>query len=503
VNEIDPGIKDLLERARPARPAAGAGWEDALRRSRRGRGRLFGLPTRGAILLAAALVVALGAVAQAETGVFRFDGRDSARHRQADRERRLNLVDEAAYGSIIAGLPRGQVTGISVIGSTNAVRISRVFGGSARRYARRAGVVVMKGPFTIPTYLQGCQGTPAICPVPVGHWAWLAYEVLPMPRKGPMAGLVNARWIRVAPMGTPYPHVARLGHVIREHYFPTNFKYVAVRQHQGTLTIVVRKGARLTLSPLACVYSDNRYTAPVCGALARYVAYLGQPHPDESVPDTGDFTRVSGDLGGWRGNLVLTPQSLGQAPPALRAAVERGLASLHGRPIKTVPGGIDCVVNPLPCYRPIETTTHRVIEAINRHGYDLRRIQPSEIPARFTAHLPAGAHITGAATNAGEPAVARRGYTLSIEFDRNIRFSARVPYERQLGRKWGVFVDENLITFYHPFYRTLSLPKLAGLGPRKKLRVLRQFQATVRRNGKRNHYGYLLIRTLDQLTTTR
>ena len=169
MNEIDSGIKDLLERARPARPAAGADWQNVLHRSRRGRGRLFGLPTRGVLLLAAALVVALGAAAQAETGVFQFSGRDSARHGQAERERRQNLVDEAAYGSIIAGLPRGQVTGISVIGSTNAVRISRVFGGSAGRYARRAGVVVMKGPFTIPRYLQGCQASPQICPVPVGR----------------------------------------------------------------------------------------------------------------------------------------------------------------------------------------------------------------------------------------------------------------------------------------------------------------------------------------------
>ena len=503
MNEIDPGIKDLLERARPARPAAGADWQNVLHRSRRGRGRLFGLPTRGALLLAAALVVALGAVAQAETGVFQLGGHDSVRHREAERERRLNLVDEAAYGSIIAGLPRGQVTGISVIGSTNAVRISHVFGGPASRYARRAGVVVMKGPFTIPTYLQGCQGTPDICPVPVGHWAWLAYEVLPMPRKGPMSGLTNARWIRVAPMGTTYPHVAHLGHVIREHYFPTNFKYVVMRQHQGTLTIVARHGTRLTLSPVACVYSDNRYTTPVCGALARYVAYLGHPHPDETAPASGDFTRVSGDLGGWRGNLVITPRSLSQAPPVLRTAVERGLASVQGRPIKTVPPGIDCVVNPIPCYRSIQTTTHKLIDAVNRHGYDLREIQPSEIPARFTAHLPAGAHVTGAATNAGEPAVARRGYTLGIVFDRKIPFSARLPYEKQLGRTWGVFVDENVITIFHPFYRAPPLPKLAGLGPRKKLRVLRQYEAKVRRDGKRDHYGFLLIRTLDQLTTKR
>ena len=302
------------------------------------------------MLLAAALLVGLGAIAQAETGVFQFIGGESPRQRDKQ-ELRVFTVSDAAYGSIIAGLPRGQVTGISVIANTTTAKLASVFGVPARRYRGLAGIVVMKGPFSIPLYLQGCQATPAICPVPVGHWAWLAYAVLPEPRTGPMAGLVNARWIRIAPVGTPLPNVARLGRVIREHYFPSSARSTVVRQHQGNLMAVARLGTRLTESHLSCRYSNRRYTTAVCEALARYVAYLGRPHPDETPPATGDWTRVTGDLGGWRGNLVITPASLSQAPPALRAAVERGLASIHGTPIKKVPPGLDCVVNPIPRFR--------------------------------------------------------------------------------------------------------------------------------------------------------
>ena len=114
--------------------------------------------------------------------------------------------------------------------------------------------------------------------------------------------------------------------------------------------------------------------------------------------------------------------------------MERGLASIHSTPTN-VPPGLDCVVNPIPCFRSVPTTSHKVVAAMNRHGFELRRIPASQIPTRFTGLLPPGAHIAGAATNAGDPAVARRGYMLTIVLDRTIPFSARLRYERMLGRK--------------------------------------------------------------------
>lgn len=276
------------------------------------------------------------------------------------------------------------------------------------------------------------------------------------------------------------------------------------RQHQGRIEIVARRGAKLTEARVLCRYGDGAYRLPVCGALARYVAFLRLPHPDDTAPSSGDFTRLSGDPGGWRGNLVITPQRLDGAPAGLRGAVVHGLAATHGTPIKVVPPGVDCVVNPNPCFRNVPTTIHKVIDAINRHGFDLRRIQPEQIPERFTSLLPAGAHIAGAATNAGDPAVARRGYMLTIQFDRTIPSSARGAYVHLLGRTWGVFVDEDFLTFYHPFVFPRPLPHdLYKKGPRNRLRRIREYQAQARIDAKKDKYGYLVIRTMDALTRTR
>ena len=502
MNEIDPGIKDLLERARPARRVAGADWSDVLRRSRRGRGRLVRVPTRGA-LLAAALVVGLGAVAQAETGVFNFIGRGSE-HSRKERDMLEARVSSAAYDSILQGLPRGQVTVISEVPATTAARIARVFGGPASRYPRHAGVVVMKGPFTIPLYLQGCQATPGICPVPVGRWAWLAYMVLAPAKKGPMKMLTNARWIRVAPLGQPLPDLHGLGQVIRQSYSPPGYSIVAA-QHQGSLKIVARKGTHLTLSPLMCTYSDSHCTTQVCAALARYVAYLGRPHPDETPPATGDFTRVSGDLGGWRGNLVITPQSLGQAPPALRTAVARGLAALHGAPIKVVPPGFDCVVNPTPCYRTKQTTAHKVVDAMNRHGLDLHKIQSDAIPARFASLLPRGAHVVGAATNAGTPATTTRGFMLTVVFDRAIPFPSP-SREPALGRGWGAFAAGNCLTFFRPLYLAPPLNLrhlLLTLSNRQMRRVLIRASAAARADHLESTTAWRVFRLIRAITRTR
>jgi hypothetical protein len=182
---------------------------------------------------------------------------------------------------------------------------------------------------------------------------------------------------------------------------------------------------------------------------------------------------------------------------------QRGLASIHGAAITKVPPGLDCVVNPIPCYRTTPATADKVIDAINRHGFDLRRIQPGEIPARYTGHLPSGAHIVGAATNAGSPAVARRGFMLTIVFDRRIPYSTRLRNGRMLGRTWGVFVTGNCLTFYHPFYSPAPLRNVSEFTPHQLQRALRRFQAQQQIDHRKSRRGWMVERLMRALTRTR
>lgn len=164
MNEIDPAITDLLERARPARPVARDDWEDVLRRSRRGRRRRFPVPTRG-LLLAAAVLIGLAAAAQAETGVFQFvTGHGPSHPGLARHNRRLESIDTALRFGILPGLPGGRSGGISAVAWTSGANMARAFGGAADHYPAAAGVVVVRGPFSIPLYLQGCIEIPHACP---------------------------------------------------------------------------------------------------------------------------------------------------------------------------------------------------------------------------------------------------------------------------------------------------------------------------------------------------
>ena len=138
MNEIDAASGSARAGA-PGAAGRRVDWQDVLRRSRRGRRRRLHLSARG-VLLAAALMVGLGAVAQAETGVFQFIGGRSPRQRD-QQDLRVFTVSDAAYGSIIGGLPRGQVTGISVIANTTTAKLASVFGVPARRYRELVGVV--------------------------------------------------------------------------------------------------------------------------------------------------------------------------------------------------------------------------------------------------------------------------------------------------------------------------------------------------------------------------
>lgn len=503
MNEIDPAITDLLERARPARPAAEDDWEDVLRRSRRGRRRRrFPVPTRG-LLLAAAVIIGLAAAAQAETGVFQFVTDHKSNHPKLARHlRRLQSIDAAVYLGILSGLPHGVSRGISAVTWTSGAKMARTFGGTAAGYPRAAGVVVVRGPFSIPLYLQGCVEIPYACPVPIGDWAWLAYSVLPSPKTGPMSHYPNVRLLREAPSGTPLPQLAVLGHVTKE-YVPPAHAYTVAREHQGTIVVVMHRGQALTEARVQCVYATTGYATPLCGALARYDAYLRKPHPNDAIPASGDWTRVSGTLGGWRGNLVITAERLSHAPARLRAAITNDLGATQGTPIEHVPPALTCIVNPNPCFHPVAAKIHAVLEILNRYGLDARQMPTGQTPARYRRLIPSGLHIEGAATNAGETTVATRGYVFAIVFDHTAPFSIRRPFLDMLGRNWGVFPDENVLTLYHPFYIPTLPRNFRHLKPIAMRRALHKMQADFLRHKRQDRVGELIIRGLDRLTTAR
>lgn len=476
MNEIDPAIKELLTQARLTPPDATGDWAEVVRRARRRRHRLP-VPTRG-LLLAAAVLIGLGAVAQAETGVFHFIDSGGSTRQVSPPELLYMRYIEDTYGDILGGLPRGQVTNITVVPSTTSAKLASVFGGSPAGYPAHAGVVLVRGPLSIPLYLQGCQAIPAACPAPVGKWAWIAYTILPSPKSGPMSHFPNVHFLRIAPLGTRPPPLQRLGHV-RPGGLSETDRTTVTRQHQGTLTLVTSRTGALTEAPVLCVYHRRAYTTQLCRALAKYFAYLRVPHPNDPTPTSGDWTRVSGSLGGWRGNLVITSQSLSTAPAALRAAVLRGLAATGGRPITKVPPPLDCVVNPIPCFRSVPTTLQAVIGDENHHGLAVREIPASAIPSSYQKLIPAGLKVIGAATNAGRPSVKARGYVFTIAFNHVAPFSIRQPFLNLLGRHWGVFPDENILTLYHPF--------TPSHGP----------------HFRDNQTGYALIKDLDRLTRQR
>jgi len=499
MNEIDPAITDLLERARPAQPVAERDWEDVLRRSRRGRRGRFQVPTRG-VLLAAAVLIGLAAAAQAETGVFQFA--DHASSPRLTRSRRVDSVDQAIHFGILAGLPHDATRRISAVTWTSAARMARTFGGSAAAYPARAGVVVVRGPFEIPLYLQGCAQIPLACPAPIGHWAWLAYSVQPPPKAGPVAHSLNVRLLRAAPAGTPLPRLALLGHVRRQSV-PAAPAAAVDRQHQGTLTVVTRNAGALTEARVHCVYAATGYTTPLCAALAGYDAYLRRPHPDDRPPAGGSWTRISGDLGGWRGNLVITADRLSHAPAQLRAAITAGLAATSGTPITRVPPALPCVRGPIACFHSRAVQIHQVVEALNRHGVGLRRISIDQVPARLRRLIPSGLHIAAAATNAGRPEIATRGYVLTMTFARPVAFTTLQPFHAALGQSWGVFVNANTLTLVHPFFTPL-LPHPVTYYRHKGRALagaLRREQMQLLEHRGQNHSGRLIDKTLHRLTT--
>ena len=384
MNEIDPAITDLLERARPAQPVAERDWEDVLRRSRRGRRGRFQVPTRG-VLLAAAVLIGLAAAAQAETGVFQFA--DHASSPRLTRSRRVDSVDQAIHFGILAGLPHDATRRISAVTWTSAARMAL----DIRRQRRR-----LPGPgrgrggaraVLDPTVSAGLRGDPARLPRadrPLG----LARVLGAAAAEGRPGGPLSQRAAPAGgPAGTPLPRLALLGHVRRQSV-PAAPAAAVDRQHQGTLTVVTRNAGALTEARVHCVYAATGYTTPFCAALAGYDAYLRRPHPDDRPPAGGGWTRISGVLGGWRGNLVITADRLSHAPAQLRAAITAGLAATSGTPITRVPPALPCVRGPIACFHSGAVQIHQVVEALNRHGVGLRRISIDQVPARLRRLIP-------------------------------------------------------------------------------------------------------------------
>jgi hypothetical protein len=250
------------------------------------------------------------------------------------------------------------------------------------------------------------------------------------------------------------------------------------RQHQGAVAIVSQRPTGVTLGRVRCVYERAHYTDRLCQALAEYVAFLRKPRPNEPHPSQGSWTRVSGVIGGWRGNLIITRARLADAPPALRARIEAGLAALPTKPITRIPPPLPCVRRPDLCPAPPAATIDQVIAVENRHSLEAHAIPVGEIPSRYRALIPPGITVTGAATNAGDSAaITTRGYVFSMTFDDAPQpVSIYMGFRRLLGPGWGVFPDVNVLTLYHPFTPERGL------------------------HYRHNLTGFSLLRDLDRLT---
>lgn len=103
---------------------------------------------------------------------------------------------------------------------TTSRRVAKVFGGKASDYPQVSAVIFFPGPYTVAKARHHCGVLPAQCTLPAGHYAWLAL-VMPVGVKLAVPGnqLTQAylrwqrqiRWIKLAPPGTPRPHLALLG----------------------------------------------------------------------------------------------------------------------------------------------------------------------------------------------------------------------------------------------------------------------------------------------------
>jgi hypothetical protein len=64
-------------------------------------------------------------------------------------------------------------------------------------------------------------------------------------------------------------------------------------------------------------------------------------------------------------------------------------------------------------------------------------------------------------------------------------------------------VDENCLTFYHPFILPVIPGNLSKLPVKKRTLLIRRYQAQSVIDRKKDKYGYLVLRTMDAITRTR
>ncbi len=122
-------------------------------------------------------------------------------------------VDFLEHG-VAYGVPSRQITALVRVLTTRA-QVARMFGGDPSRYPPRPVVVVARGPFTITRVWPRCRATPSVCPVPMGRWAYLAVVLDPDAYRGGAVVPPEAiAWLRKAPIGAPFPDLARLGRVV-------------------------------------------------------------------------------------------------------------------------------------------------------------------------------------------------------------------------------------------------------------------------------------------------
>jgi hypothetical protein len=136
----------------------------------------------------------------------------AAIRRAQDALARRTSVESLEHG-VAYGVPPRQITALVRVSTTRA-KVARMFGGAPSRYPPRPVVVVARGPFTITRVWPRCRATPSICPVPMGRWAYLAVVLDPDAYHGGVVVPPEAiAWLQKAPIGAPFPDLARLGRV--------------------------------------------------------------------------------------------------------------------------------------------------------------------------------------------------------------------------------------------------------------------------------------------------
>jgi hypothetical protein len=228
--------------------------------------------------------------------------------------------------SVEGGLARQQIRAQDRV-STTPAKLVQVFGGTAAAYPPHPVVFVLRGPFTIPTYLGGCGSTPSVCPAPVGRWAYFAYLINPDAYHGGRVPSGAIIWLRKAPIGAPYPELSRLGHVRHDGAVLGlhGRGSASRRKHQGRLLVILHRGPRTAATHTPCVYQDRYKPFDLCDGLSRYIAFRRTPRTDQTHSADRVWALIEGSLGGWHGCVVLTPADTRALPDSIGPELRRGI----------------------------------------------------------------------------------------------------------------------------------------------------------------------------------